>query len=182
MAGRRPSQLGGFSEFRRCRPEPDGLREVYFRYDDELEYWAKANNFATEIKRFSGTKIFDFPVVLSGAFRRQWHPCGHPHHRATRAIPRASARKPTCCAISSPRATAATAGTASICRPRTARRRCSAPSSSSAARSPSTATPSPTCRPATSARRARRRLDPRSGRQTEGQFESFVRFELTLAR
>jgi hypothetical protein len=60
--------INGFAEFRRCRPEPDGLREVYFRYDDELEYWAKANNFATEIKKFSGTKIFDFPVVLSARF------------------------------------------------------------------------------------------------------------------
>ena len=61
--------LTGFSEFRRCRPDADGLREVYFRYDDELEYWAKANDFATEIQRFSGTKVYDFPVVLSGALR-----------------------------------------------------------------------------------------------------------------
>src|SRR5262249_50612229 len=38
-------QLTGWKDFRRCRPEPGGLREVYFRYDDELEYWAKANNF-----------------------------------------------------------------------------------------------------------------------------------------
>jgi hypothetical protein len=37
--------LTGFKDFRRCRPEASGLREVYFRYDDELEYWAKANNF-----------------------------------------------------------------------------------------------------------------------------------------
>ena len=57
--------LTGWRDFRRCRPEPDGLREVYFRYDDELEYWAKANMFATEIRKYSGTKVFDFPVVLS---------------------------------------------------------------------------------------------------------------------
>jgi hypothetical protein len=60
--------LTGWRDFRRCRPEPNGLREIYFRYDDELEYWAKANNFATEIKKYSGTKIFDFPVVLSARF------------------------------------------------------------------------------------------------------------------
>jgi len=60
--------LTGWRDFRRCRPEPDGLREVYFRYDDELEYWAKANNFATEIAKYSGTKVFDFPVVLSARF------------------------------------------------------------------------------------------------------------------
>src|SRR5262249_30540945 len=40
--------LSHWRDFRRCRPETGGLREVYFRYDDELEYWAKANNFATE--------------------------------------------------------------------------------------------------------------------------------------
>ena len=60
--------LTGWKDFRRCRPEPNGLREVYFRYDDELEYWAKANNFATEIRKYSGTKVFDFPVVLSARF------------------------------------------------------------------------------------------------------------------
>jgi hypothetical protein len=60
--------LGGWRDFRRCRSEPNGLREVYFRYDDELEFWAKANNFSTEIQRFSGTKVYDFPVVLSARF------------------------------------------------------------------------------------------------------------------
>ena len=60
--------LSGWQDFRRCRPEPSGLREVYVRYDDELEYWAKANDFSTEIKKFSGTKVYDFPVVLSARF------------------------------------------------------------------------------------------------------------------
>src|SRR5207247_1593333 len=60
--------LAGWRDFRRCRPDPSGLREVYFRYDDELEYWAKANNFATEIRKYSGTKVFDFPVVISARF------------------------------------------------------------------------------------------------------------------
>ena len=60
--------LNNWLDWRRCRPEPSGLREVYFRYDDELEYWAKANEFATEIEKYSGTKVYDFPVVLSGLF------------------------------------------------------------------------------------------------------------------
>ena len=60
--------LSGWRDFRRCRPESNGLREIYFRYDDELEYWAKANDFSTEIKKFSGTKVYDFPVVLSARF------------------------------------------------------------------------------------------------------------------
>jgi hypothetical protein len=60
--------LSGWSDFRRCRPEASGLREVYFRYDDELEYWAKANELPTEIERYSGTKVYDYPVVLSALF------------------------------------------------------------------------------------------------------------------
>jgi hypothetical protein len=60
--------LMGWADFKRCRPQADGLREVYFRYDDELEYWAKANNFETEIAKYSGTKVFDFPVVLGARF------------------------------------------------------------------------------------------------------------------
>ena len=64
-----PSQpLSGWGDFGRCRSEPSGLHEVYFRYDDELEYWAKANDLPTEIERYSGTKVYDFPVVLSALF------------------------------------------------------------------------------------------------------------------
>ena len=60
--------LGSWRDFRRCRPQPDGRYEVYFRYDDELEYWAKANNFTTEVEQYSGTKVYGFPVVLSALF------------------------------------------------------------------------------------------------------------------
>jgi len=41
--------LTGWRDAGRCRPEPSGLREVYFRYDDELEFWAKANNLLTQM-------------------------------------------------------------------------------------------------------------------------------------
>ena len=57
--------LNGWNDFRRCRAEPSGLREVYFRYDDELEYWAKANNLADQMEQYSGTKTYGFPVVVS---------------------------------------------------------------------------------------------------------------------
>jgi hypothetical protein len=57
--------LNGFAEFRRCRPEASGLREVYFRYDDELEYWAKANDIADQMEEFSGTRTYGFPVIVS---------------------------------------------------------------------------------------------------------------------
>jgi hypothetical protein len=58
--------LAGWSEFRRCRAEASGLREVYFRYDDELEYWAKANNLQDQMEQYSGTKTYGFPIVASG--------------------------------------------------------------------------------------------------------------------
>jgi hypothetical protein len=63
--------LGGWNDFRRCRPEPSGLREVYFRYDDELEYWAKANNLADQMEQYSGTKTYGFPVVVSALIDAQ---------------------------------------------------------------------------------------------------------------
>src|SRR5271169_6623341 len=30
--------LTGWADFKRCPPEADGLHEVYFEYDDEIEY------------------------------------------------------------------------------------------------------------------------------------------------
>src|SRR6266446_7026803 len=57
--------LTGWKDYRRCRPDANGLREIYFRYDDELEYWAKANNLADQMEQFSGTKTYGFPVIVS---------------------------------------------------------------------------------------------------------------------
>ena len=60
--------LQGWSDYDKCPPELNGLREVYFRYDDELEYWAKAHRARTPIAQYAGTKVLDFPVVLSALF------------------------------------------------------------------------------------------------------------------
>ena len=60
--------LRGWNEFRRCRLEASGLREVYFRYDDELEYWAKANNLVAQMEQYVGTKTYGFPIVVSALF------------------------------------------------------------------------------------------------------------------
>src|SRR5215831_15328457 len=57
--------LTGWKDYRRCRPETNGLREVYFRYDDELEYWAKANNLAAQMEQYVGTKTYGFPIIVS---------------------------------------------------------------------------------------------------------------------
>ena len=60
--------LAGWSDYNKCKPEPNGLHEVYFRYDDELEYWARAHRARTLIAQKAGTKVLDFPVILSGLF------------------------------------------------------------------------------------------------------------------
>jgi hypothetical protein len=60
--------LTGWSDYTRCRPEPNGLHEVYFRYDDELEYRARAHRAQTLIAQYSGTKVLDFPVIVSALF------------------------------------------------------------------------------------------------------------------
>lgn len=61
--------LAGWAEYGRCPPEREtGRREVYFRYDDEPEYWARAHNLETRIAMYQGTRAYDIPVVVSGLF------------------------------------------------------------------------------------------------------------------
>jgi hypothetical protein len=57
--------IKGFGDYRKCKPEEGGLREVYFRYDDELEYWARANDIRGEMEQFAGTRTYGFPIVAS---------------------------------------------------------------------------------------------------------------------
>lgn len=58
------ARLSSFADFAQCPAEPSGWHEVYFRYDDELEFWAKANNEALT-EAWTGTKVYNFPVVAS---------------------------------------------------------------------------------------------------------------------
>jgi hypothetical protein len=60
--------LASFAEFKKCRSDANGLREVYFEYDDELEYWARALNLRAEILMYAGTTAYEFPVVASVLF------------------------------------------------------------------------------------------------------------------
>ena len=60
--------LANFTEFKKCRPDANGLHEVYFEYDDELEYWARALDIKEEIKMYAGTTAYEFPVVASVLF------------------------------------------------------------------------------------------------------------------
>src|SRR5262249_24486221 len=60
--------LAGWADYDKCRAESNGLREVYFRYDDELEYIARGHRAQTMIAQYSGTKVLDFPVIMSALF------------------------------------------------------------------------------------------------------------------
>lgn len=57
--------LDTLDDFRKCTPEEDGLREIYFSYDDEFEYRAKALELPTEAALYGGTSIAGHPVVVS---------------------------------------------------------------------------------------------------------------------
>jgi hypothetical protein len=60
--------LDHFSDFRTCPENEQGLYEVYFEYDDELEYWARAMQLEIETRIYRGTQLLDYPVVLSLLF------------------------------------------------------------------------------------------------------------------
>jgi len=173
--------LTGFRDYRRCRSEPDGLREVYFRYDDELEYWAKANQFATEIRKFSGTKVFDFPVVLSARFdengivkgiRIVSDPRDTSRDREEAYLLRnflnaRYGRESWDCADLPPED-----GETPVFRT-FIKQRCKKAVEGGALAELATSY---------LRKKGQAEIDPHSGRQTEGQFESMVRFELTLPR
>lgn len=53
------TSLQGWSEFRRCAPEPDGLREVAVAFDESRQPLAGIND------RWEGTKLAGHPVILS---------------------------------------------------------------------------------------------------------------------
>lgn len=57
-------ELKSFSDWAQCSPEPSGLREVAFTYDDEEDYIARA--LEVEYRAFAGgTSIYAHPVVVS---------------------------------------------------------------------------------------------------------------------
>ncbi len=62
------AQLAGWADFKRCPPEAVGLHEVYFEYDDENEYIARAHDDDREISRWAGTHEVTFPVIASALF------------------------------------------------------------------------------------------------------------------
>jgi hypothetical protein len=60
--------LAGWADFKRCPADADGLREVYFEYDDEIEFIARAHDNEREISRWAGTHEVTFPIITSALF------------------------------------------------------------------------------------------------------------------
>lgn len=60
--------IAGFAEFAECPADDSGLHEVYFRYDDEAEYVARALEQSRAIEFYAGTRVMGVPVVASALF------------------------------------------------------------------------------------------------------------------
>jgi hypothetical protein len=58
-------RIASFEQFKRCSPEASGLREIWFRYDDEEEYIARAARDPDAIARANAMLMLGQPVVLS---------------------------------------------------------------------------------------------------------------------
>ena len=61
-------KLEDWSGFSKCAPEPDGLREVLVRFDDEQEYVGKALGDDRYTDQQSSTRVAGHPVILSALF------------------------------------------------------------------------------------------------------------------
>jgi hypothetical protein len=62
-------KLTGFADFAQCALEAEtGLHEVDFQYDDEIEYWALANNLQIYADRYHGTKYGNYEIIASALF------------------------------------------------------------------------------------------------------------------
>jgi hypothetical protein len=58
-------RLASFEEFAKCRAESSRLREIWFRYDDELEYIARAARDVDAAARNNAMIVLGQPVILS---------------------------------------------------------------------------------------------------------------------
>src|SRR5947208_14178639 len=57
--------IGTFEQFEKCRAEASGLREVWFRYDDEFEFIARAARDPDAVARSNAMVVLGQPVILS---------------------------------------------------------------------------------------------------------------------
>jgi hypothetical protein len=61
-------ELDAWSDFKKCPAEPSGLHEVAARFDDEDEYVAKALGEPSLAGQGTGTRVAGHPVILSALF------------------------------------------------------------------------------------------------------------------
>jgi hypothetical protein len=61
-------KLGAWSEFSKCPPEVSGLREITARFDDEDDYIGKAIDDPLYAAQRTGTRVAGHPVILSALF------------------------------------------------------------------------------------------------------------------
>ena len=61
--------VAGWADFAKCAPEAiSGFHEIYFQYDDENEYWAKAMDLGVQTRIFEHTSAYQIPVIASALF------------------------------------------------------------------------------------------------------------------
>lgn len=61
--------VAGWTEFARCRAEAQtGWHEIYFEYDDRIEYIALARNDAVGAALYAYTSVYSRPVIASALF------------------------------------------------------------------------------------------------------------------
>jgi hypothetical protein len=58
-------RIASFEEFEKCRAETSGLREIWFRYDDEEEYVARAARNPDAVARANTMVMLGQPITLS---------------------------------------------------------------------------------------------------------------------
>jgi len=60
--------IGGWTDFRKCRPEATGLYEVYAPFDDQQDYVSRAIDDPMYAQGKVGTRVAGHPVLLSVLF------------------------------------------------------------------------------------------------------------------
>ena len=61
--------VSSWADFALCAPEAiSGFHEIYFQYDDENEYWAKAMDLGVQTRIFEHTSAYQIPVIASALF------------------------------------------------------------------------------------------------------------------
>lgn len=61
--------IADWTEYHRCPAEAEtGYHEVYFQYDDEHEYWAKAHSLDVQVILYEYTAEYEIPVIVTGLF------------------------------------------------------------------------------------------------------------------